>query len=389
MDYIMEYFNKTVETFPEREAVDDGVYCYGWRELHLLTQHIASAVAKKSITGRPIPVFMEKSADAVAAFLGIITAGCFYVYLNPDLPDERIRRMLQVLDADTVIVDEQLKKRLVSVGFQGNLLGIEKAKAEPIHKNVLKERITGIQNKDYLYGIFTSGSTGIPKNVVVSHQAVLDFMEDFCQEFSVGYHDILGNQAPLDFDVSVKDIYLSVITGAKLVLIPRRMFAEPALLLDYLCEKRVTVLIWAASALCIVSAMRGFEYRIPGLIRRVMFSGEVMPQKQLKIWRKALPKAEFINLYGPTEVTCNCTYYRVTGREPEHVPLPIGIPFAKRNVFLLNEYDMPVMADGIPGEICVGGATLADGYYHNEAETSKRFVRSPVKSHVGMTIYRI
>ena len=371
MDYIMEYFNKTVETFPEREAVDDGVYCYGWRELHLLTQHIASAVAKKSITGRPIPVFMEKSADAVAAFLGIITAGCFYVYLNPDLPDERIRRMLQVLDADTVIVDEQLKKRLVSVGFQGNLLGIE-----------------GIQNKDYLYGIFTSGSTGIPKNVVVSHQAVLDFMEDFCQEFSVGYHDILGNQAPLDFDVSVKDIYLSVITGAKLVLIPRRMFAEPALLLDYLCEKRVTVLIWAASALCIVSAMRGFEYRIPGLIRRVMFSGEVMPQKQLKIWRKALPKAEFINLYGPTEVTCNCTYYRVTGREPEHVPLPIGIPFAKRNVFLLNEYDMPVMADGIPGEICVGGATLADGYYHNEAETSKRFVRSPVKSHVGMTIYR-
>ena len=198
----------------------------------------------------------------------------------------------------------------------------------------------------------------------------------------------MGNQAPLDFDVSVKDIYLSVITGAKLVLIPRRMFAEPALLLDYLCEKRVTVLIWAASALCIVSAMRGFEYRIPGLIRRVMFSGEVMPQKQLKIWRKALPKAEFINLYGPTEVTCNCTYYRVTGREPEHVPLPIGIPFAKRNVFLLNEYDMPVMADGIPGEICVGGATLADGYYHNEAETSKRFVRSPVKSHVGMTIYR-
>ena len=388
MDYIMEYFNKTVETFPEREAVDDGVYCYGWRELHLLTQHIASAVANKSITGRPIPVFMEKSADAVAAFLGIVSAGCFYVYLNPDLPDERIRRMLQVLDADTAIVDERLKKRLILAGFQGNLLGIEKAKAEPIHMAVLKERITGIQNKDYLYGIFTSGSTGTPRNVVVSHQAVLDFMEDFCQEFPVNYHDILGNQAPLDFDVSVKDIYLSVITGAKLVLIPRRMFAVPALLLDYLCEKRVTVLIWAASALCIVSGMRGFEYRIPRLIRRVMFSGEVMPQKQLKIWRNALPKAEFINLYGPTEVTCNCTFYRVTGREPELVPLPIGIPFAKRNVFLLNEYDMPVMADGILGEICVGGATLANGYYHNEAETSRRFVRSPVKSHAGMTIYR-
>lgn len=388
LDYILEYFKKTVETYPDREAVDDGMNCYNWQELHFLAQHIASAVAEKSIAGRPIPVFMEKSADAVAAFLGIITAGCFYVYLNPDLPEERIRRMLEVLDADILIVDEQLKKRLVLVGFQGNLLGIEKAKAKPIQMKAIKVRGAGIQNKDYLYGIFTSGSTGIPKNVVVSHQAVLDFMEDFCQEFPVKCHDILGNQAPFDFDVSVKDIYLSVITGAKLVLIPRRMFAEPALLLDYLCEKRVTVLIWAASALCIVSGMRGFEYRIPGLIRRVMFSGEVMPQKQLKIWMKSLPKAEFVNLYGPTEVTCNCTYYRVTGREPEHVPLPIGIPFAKRNVFLLNEYDMPVMADGILGEICVGGATLADGYYRNEAETSKRFTRSPVKSHAGMTIYR-
>lgn len=388
MNYILEYFNKTVETFPDREAVEDGVNCYKWQELHLLTQHIASAVAENSIAGRPIPVFMEKSADAAAAFLGIVTAGCFYVYLNPDLPDERIRRMLQVLDADVIIADEQLEERLVSAGFQGKLLGIEKAKAEPIRMKAIMERSAGIQNQDYLYGIFTSGSTGIPKNVVVSHQAVLDFMEDFRQEFPVKCQDVLGNQAPFDFDVSVKDLYLSVITGAKLVLIPGRMFMEPALLLDYLCEKRVTVLIWAASALLIVSGMRGFEYRIPRLIRRVMFSGEVMPQKQLKIWQKALPKAEFVNLYGPTEVTCNCTYYRVTGREPEQVPLPIGIPFAKRNVFLLNESDMPVMEDKVLGEICVGGAALSDGYYRNEAETGRRFIRSPVKSHAGMKIYR-
>jgi len=384
----LDYFNKTVETFPNREAVEDEVTCYDWRKLHLLTQHIASAVAEKSAARKPIPVFMEKCADAVAAFLGIITAGCFYVYINPELPDERIRRMLRVLDADVVIVNERLEKRLLLAGYCGNLLEIEKAKETPVHIEQLKGRRAEIQNRDYLYGIFTSGSTGIPKNVVVSHQAVLDFMEDFCREFPVKHQDILGNQAPFDFDVSVKDIYLSIITGAKLVLIPRRMFVEPVVLLDYLCVKRVTVLIWAASALCIVSRMRGFEYRIPKRVRRVMFSGEVMPQKQLRIWGEALPDVEFVNLYGPTEVTCNCTYYRITGCEPEHMTIPIGVPFAKRTVFLLNEYNMPIMEDGIQGEICVGGSGLADGYYHNEKETRKRFVRSPIKSHAGMTIYR-
>src|SRR5699024_6519444 len=113
-----------------------------------------------------------------------------------------------------------------------------------------------------------SGSTGTPKGVVISHRAVLDFIPSFTALFGIGADDVIGNQAPFDFDVSVKDIYAAVQTGATLVVIPRRLFSQPAALMDYLCDHRVTTLTWAVSALCLVSALHGLEYRAPDRVRR-------------------------------------------------------------------------------------------------------------------------
>ncbi len=160
-------------------------------------------------------------------------------------------------------------------------------------------------------GIFTSGSTGRPKGVVVSHRSVIDFMEYFTELFSITAQDVIGNQAPFDFDVSVKDIYATLKAGATMEILPKQLFSFPAKLLDYLCERRVTTAIWAVSALCIISTLNGFSYRVPTHLNKILFSGEVMPVSHLNIWREHLPDALFVNLYGPTEITCNCTYYIV------------------------------------------------------------------------------
>ena len=117
----------------------------------------------------------------------------------------------------------------------------------------------------------------MPKGVIVNQRAVVDFIEQFAKTFDFSECDVIGNQAPFDFDVSVKDIYTSIFTGAKLVLIPKQMFSMPPSLLDFLCEKHVTSLTWAVSALCMVTTLRGFEYRVPSEVRRVLFSGGVMP----------------------------------------------------------------------------------------------------------------
>ncbi len=173
------------------------------------------------------------------------------------------------------------------------------------------------------------------KGIAVSHGAVIDFISHFTQTFSITKEDRLGNQAPFDFDVSVKDIYSCVMTGATLVLIPRTYFSAPPLLLDYLCDRHVTSLTWAVSALTIISSLGGLKYRVPTEIKRVMFSGEVMPNKQLKLWQEALPDAMFVNLYGPSEITCNCTYHIIDHVVTEGEKLPIGKAFAGRSVFLL------------------------------------------------------
>lgn len=198
------------------------------------------------------------------------------------------------------------------------------AMLEEVNEKRLLELRNKIRETDLLYGIFTSGSTGTPKGIVVSHKAVIDFISHFTEIFGFTEHDIIGNQAPFDFDVSVKDIYTSVMTGAELVLIPKKMFSVPTMLLDYLCDKKVNTLIWAVSALVIVSSLKGLEYKIPQDIKRIMFSGEVMPAKQLRLWQKAFPDASFVNLYGPTEITCNCTYFKIDRSYNDYEKIPIG-----------------------------------------------------------------
>ena len=242
---------------------------------------------------------------------------------------------------------------------------------------------------DPLYINFTSGSTGVPKGVTVSHRSVLDFIPQFAEIFGITQNDILGNQAPFDFDVSVKDLYTALYTGAKVQIIPRAYFSQPTNLMDYLADHEVTILVWAVSAMCFVSIMNGFSYRIPSRVRQVLFSGEVMPIKHLMKWKSALPHARFVNLYGPTEITCNCTYAILPDRDfaPDEA-LPIGRAFPNEKVFLLDENDALVTVPGQAGEICVSGTALALGYYADPVRTAQAFTQNPLNTNWYERVYR-
>lgn len=219
---------------------------------------------------------------------------------------------------------------------------------------------------------------------------MIDFISCFTEIFGIRADDNIANQAPFDFDVSVKDIFSGVFTGASVHLVPKMFFSFPTKLLDYLEEREITVLIWAVSALCIVSTLNGFDYKVPAKLRMVMFSGEVMPVKQLAVWKRFVPAAEYINLYGPTEITCNCTYFRIpkdADIEGYARGIPMGVPFPNERILLLDESDRPVTKPGVEGEVCVSGTCVALGYYNSE-RTAEVFVQNPLNKAFFERIYR-
>ena len=392
MTNILEWLEASAERFPQKTAFADETQAITYRQLMARAQKIGKILDEKITPCTPVAFYLEKSCTAITGMMGAVYARGFYSVLDTRQPEARLHTIVGILDPQVILTDRENeeKARTLFAENKAELLVIEDllgdAGEEP------EDLVSGIrpdaQDVDPLYVNFTSGSTGTPKGVVVCHRSVLDFISCFTEIFDITDKDVIGNQAPFDFDVSVKDIFSGLRTGATVQIIPRGFFSAPMKLLDYLCDREVTTLVWAVSAMCFVSIMNGFDYKVPTKVRKVLFSGEVLPIKQLHVWKKYLPDATFVNLYGPTEITCNCTYH-VLDREYElNETIHIGIPFPNEKVFLLNEEDRLVTEPGIPGELCAGGTCLALGYYKEPEKTAAVFTQNPLNKAYQEMIYR-
>lgn len=384
---ILEYLESSAQRYPDKVAFADKDKEITYKELLYQSKRIGCTLAKIFEPRTPIPVFMEKSVDTIVLFFGIVHAGCFYVLLDIKQPKSRLEHILHTLCSTTLVSSSSYDKDLSRIEYDGKILYMSDLEND-IEDDVLQNIRHQALDIDPLYGIFTSGSTGIPKGVIVAHRSVIDFIDVFTSTFDISEKDIIGNQAPWDFDVSVKDIYSTISTGATMQIIPKQYFSMPTKLLDFLIEREVSTIIWAVSAICIISTLKGFDYKVPEKIKKIMFSGEVMPVKQLTIWKQFLPHALYVNLYGPTEITCNCTYHIIDRDYEQGEIIPIGKPFVNESVFLLNEENKEVRHNGELGEICVTGTAVTLGYYNNYDQTKKSFCQNPLNPYYMETIYR-
>lgn len=387
MKNVLEYLEKSAELYPDKIAIVDEHGSYSFQETKQKSRLVGIALADKIKISSPVAVMLEKGFSALCAFWGIVYAGGFYVLLNPELPEDRLNGIQNVLKAGYVITDREHQHVAERIFPLSSILLTETMGEGAIDEEVLLTIRSRMIDTDPLYANFTSGSTGIPKGVVVSHRSVIDFIDVFTELFDITKEDVIGNQAPFDFDVSVKDIYAALKTGGTLVIIPKRLFSRPKELLDELCDSRITVMIWAVSALCLITTFHGLDYRTPDTVRKILFSGEAMPIKHLRIWMEHLPETQFVNLYGPTEITCNCTYHRI--KQDSHYPqgIPIGKPFPNEHVFLLEGTD-EITAPNVIGEICVRGTALALGYYRAAEQTANVFTKNPLNDCYPEQIYR-
>lgn len=390
MRSVVEWLEYTAARTPDKTAVISPDGSLTFQQLLEQARAYGTWLAGRDVQRRAVALYAEKSPAVLAVMLGTAYAGGFYSVIDVRQPIGRVRSICDTLDPVVVLTDAQhldtAETMFDCTGY--DVTCIEDIISTPVDERVLENVRAGSLDVDPLYVNFTSGSTGVPKGVIVSHRSVLDFIPVFDDTFGIGEHEIIGNQAPFDFDVSVKDIYSCLYTGATLRLIPRDFFSQPMVLMDYLCDSHVTTLIWAVSAMCFVSIMNGFEYRVPNTVRKVIFSGEVMPPKQLNIWRKYLPDALYVNVYGPTEITCNCTYYIVDREFGKKEVIPIGRAFPNEKVFLLDDNDRLITDAGQEGEIVVSGTCLGLGYLNMAERTAASFVQNPINNRWTETVYR-
>lgn len=382
------WLDKTADRFPDKTAFADEKKEITFRELRTQARALATQMIERKLFKKPVVIYLEKGVDVLVSFMGAAYSCNFYSPIDVEMPASRVNKILEVLQPSLVITNRELQPAFEQFDYKGGYLLFEEAAAGAVDEEAVEAARTRGVDTDLLYVLFTSGSTGVPKGVTINHRSVIDYIDWVTETFEITETDSFGNQAPFYFDNSILDIYSTIKSGATTYIIPKNLFAQPVLLLEYLKEKKINTIFWVPSALIVVAKLKAFRnVDLSDTLRRVLFCGEVMPNKQLNTWRKFLPDVLYANLYGPTEITDACTYYIVDREFTDDEPLPIGIPMANTDIIVLNDKNEPVNGDEI-GELCVRGTSLSMGYYNNPEKTREAFVQNPLNPYVPETIYR-
>ena len=385
---VTQYLRNSADLFPDHPAFVDHKITLTYREALQEAETTAYELVHKGLFKRPIAVLMEKGARAATAFLGVAMSGNYYTVIDTKMPQNRIEKILDTFDPELLLVDKRNEKKAQELGrsflvyedvIQNKLTEDEVLKILKVESRII--------DTDILYVLFTSGSTGTPKGVIITHRSVIDYTEWVAETFGLDHDTVIGNQAPFYFDNSVLDIYSTIKNGATLHVIPQMLYSFPIRLLEYIRDHKVNLIFWVPTILCRVADLDLLDKCNIDCLNKVLFAGEVMPARQLNIWRKRLPEALFANLYGPTEITVDCTYYIVDRDIKDDESVPIGYACMNTDILVLNEKNELVSTDE-KGELCVRGSSLSLGYYNNSEKTAAAFVQNPLNKIYHEMIYK-
>ena len=384
---ITDYLDKTAKKYPEKIGVKDIDKQYTFSKIRENALKVGSVLGEMGLFKKPIAIFLDKNVDCFCSMFGVAYSGNFYTILDVTMPQDRIERILRILDAEAIITDKKHEQDIQKLDLKFSPIYIEDIYTRTINNLMIECIQNRIIDTDVLYILFTSGSTGDPKGVIISHRNVITYMEWSGKVFGFDSNTIFGSQTPFYFSMSVLDIFQTIRTGAEFVIIPKKLFSLPGDLISYIDETQINTIYWVPSALCQLANINALDNPKLKCVKMILFAGEVMPAKQLNMWRRALPDAFYANLFGPTEVTDICTYYILDREIADDESIPIGKTCDNMDVFIVDENGKEVTGTQ-EGEMLVRGASVAYGYYKNPEKTKEAFIQNPLQDSYEEKVYR-
>jgi amino acid adenylation domain-containing protein len=311
-----------------------------------------------------VGICVDRSLEMIIGLLGVLKAGGAYVPLDPALPRDRIAYMMEDAQISILLTQQTLKANLPDREVKTVCIDSD---WDAISTSSATAPASGVTSANLSYIIYTSGSTGKPKGVQIQHRNVANLLNSVRVEPGLTAQDVLLSVTTFSFDISVSEIFLPLIVGAKLVLVSREVAGDGNKLLGLLNASGTTFL-QATPATWRMLLTAGWQGS-PGL--KMVSTGEPLPKE---LAEQLLPKgSELWNLYGPTETTIWSTAYRV---ESSDEPIYIGRAIANTQTYILDARLQPVPV-GVPGELYIGGAGLARGYLNRPDLTAERFIDNP------------
>jgi len=378
---VHQLFEDQASQTPEAPAVvyEDQVLTY--HQLNERANQLAHYLQSQDLgPDRLVGVYLERTGELIISLLAILKAGGAYVPLDSNNPSERLAWMIEDTGLKVLITDQSMTDSITSKSIQGIRLDQERAKIEQESTENLP-CVTSPEDRAYV--MYTSGSTGAPKGVEICHRGILRLL------FGVDYVDLAGRQsflqlAPVSFDASTFEIWGALLHGHRCVLFPQ---AVPQIeKLGEVLQKEQIDCLWLTASL--FNTVIEEQPQILKGVRQLLTGGEALSVPHVRRALEQLPQTQLINGYGPTESTTFTCCYRIPRTIEEHArSIPIGRPIGNTQVYILDDRMQPAPV-GIAGQLYIGGAGLARGYWRRDELTAERFIGNPFDTTGQARLYK-
>lgn len=273
---VLEYLENTVKRVPDKTAYANENMEMTFGEVYHDSRAIGSYLANNNYYKEPVVVFMKKHPHAITAFYGCVYGGCYYVPIDDEMPEFRIRLIFENLHPRVMICDDTTINAVEKFDYNGEILLYDH-----VRKNEISDELLfGIRDRqldtDPIYIVFTSGSTGVPKGVVACHRSVIDYIENLSEVLRFNENTRFANQTPLYFDACLKELYPTLKFGATTYIVPKSLFMFPIKLVEFLNEYKINTVCWVVSALTMISAFKTFNKIKPEYLHTIAFGKLVL-----------------------------------------------------------------------------------------------------------------